>query len=248
VLATTPLTMIGGAGDDTLIGNGEFVGGEAQSSINTKFVVTATGGDVTYRQTTQGGVSTRGFGVNNPNDVGVQGTRGIDGDGANGNPNETLIVKFADGNLAAASASLTLGVYRNSDNGNDYIVEAFYGNESVSAVTGGFGVNGANNLQTVNLNFGGQLFDKVTIRNAQFTNGFGATTFSFVINDINGTSGIPDLNQDTINGFRQGTDKIRINTSIHGQGELDLQSGTGPTASGLASKIETVTTTAPSTR
>jgi Ca2+-binding RTX toxin-like protein len=185
--------IYGGAGDDTITGGSgadklygdtaaptlttiAFVGGEAQTSINTKFAVTATGGGVTYRQTSQGGVSTRGYGVNNPNDVGVQGTRGIDGDGANGNPTETLIVRFADTDLAAVSASLTLGVNKNANNGNDYIVEAFYGITSLGSVTGGFGASGANYLQTVNLDFGGQLFDKVTIRNAQFT-----TTDAFVL-------------------------------------------------------------------
>jgi hypothetical protein len=187
VLAATPLTLIGEAGNDNLTGNGgantiygdsntpdataavAFVGGDLQSSIATNFVVTATGGGVFYRQTSQNGVSTRGFGVFNPNDSGVQGTRGIDGDGANGNPTETLIVKFANNDLAAISASLTLGVNRNTNNGNDYVVEAFYGNTSVGSVSGGFGANGANFLQTVNLDFGGQLFDKVTIRNAQLT-------------------------------------------------------------------------------
>jgi Ca2+-binding RTX toxin-like protein len=177
-------TITGGSGADKLYGDTAaptlttiaFVGGEAQTSINTKFAVTATGGGVTYRQTSQGGVSTRGYGVNNPNDVGVQGTRGIDGDGANGNPTETLIVRFADTDLAAVSASLTLGVNKNANNGNDYIVEAFYGITSLGSVTGGFGANGANYLQTVNLDFGGQLFDKVTIRNAQFT-----TTDAFVL-------------------------------------------------------------------
>jgi Ca2+-binding RTX toxin-like protein len=185
--------IYGGAGDDTITGGSgadklygdtaaptlttiAFVGGEAQTSINTKFAVTATGGGVTYRQTSQGGVSTRGYGVNNPNDVGVQGTRGIDGDGANGNPTETLIVRFADTDLAAVSASLTLGVNKNANNGNDYIVEAFYGITSLGSVTGGFGASGANYLQTVNLDFGGQLFDKVTIRNAQLT-----TTDAFVL-------------------------------------------------------------------
>jgi Ca2+-binding RTX toxin-like protein len=185
--------IYGGAGDDTITGGSgadklygdtaaptlttiAFVGGEAQTSINTKFAVTATGGGVTYRQTSQGGVSTRGYGVNNPNDVGVQGTRGIDGDGANGNPTETLIGRFADTDLAAVSASLTLGVNKNANNGNDYIVEAFYGITSLGSVTGGFGASGANYLQTVNLDFGGQLFDKVTIRNAQFT-----TTDAFVL-------------------------------------------------------------------
>ena len=432
-----PLTISGGAGNDILSGGpgadviyGDsatntvaFVGGEAQASINTKFIVTATGGGVAYRQTSQGGVSTRGYGVNNPNDQGVQGTRGIDGDGANSNPIETLIVQFADGSLSAISASLTLGVNRNVANGNDYVVEAFYGNTSVGSVTGGFGANGANYLQTVNLNFGGQLFDKVTVRNAQLTTdafvlsaasfetvnkvvggndtflisnardafgdiinggfgtdtvknvttaetvvltdfrttgvlgtqtvfgveqfdgngkseirgrdaafdsgqetdlldftgitfidvttinlrsgndklingntaltinggsgndeiwggigggtlngeagadtltggtaatnlnggagadilnvGVGATTFTFLINDINGTLASPALNEDTVNGFRQGTDKIRIDTSIYGQGQLTVINGTGPTASGVASKIVTDTTTNP---
>jgi len=215
--------IYGGAGDDTITGGSgadklygdtaaptlttiAFVGGEAQTSINTKFAVTATGGGVTYRQTSQGGVSTRGYGVNNPNDVGVQGTRGIDGDGANGNPTETLIVRFADTDLAAVSASLTLGVNKNANNGNDYIVEAFYGIKSLGLVTGGFGANGANYLQTVNLDFGGQLFDKVTIRNAQFT-----TTDAFVLS----AASFQTVDETTI-----GNDTFRIQNGQVNTGDL----------------------------
>ena len=215
--------IYGGAGDDTITGGSgadklygdtaaptlttiAFVGGEAQTSINTKFAVTATGGGVTYRQTSQGGVSTRGYGVNNPNDVGVQGTRGIDGDGANGNPTETLIVRFADTDLAAVSASLTLGVNKNANNGNDYIVEAFYGITSLGSVTGGFGANGANYLQTVNLDFGGQLFDKVTIRNAQLT-----TTDAFVLS----AASFQTVDETTI-----GNDTFRIQNGEVNTGDL----------------------------
>ena len=215
--------IYGGAGDDTITGGSgadklygdtaaptlttiAFVGGEAQTSINTKFAVTATGGGVTYRQTSQGGVSTRGYGVNNPNDVGVQGTRGIDGDGANGNPTETLIVRFADTDLAAVSASLTLGVNKNANNGNDYIVEAFYGITSLGSVTGGFGASGANYLQTVNLNFGGQLFDKVTIRNAQLT-----TTDAFVLS----AASFQTVDETTI-----GNDTFRIQNGEVNTGDL----------------------------
>ncbi|WP_295579127.1 hypothetical protein [uncultured Lamprocystis sp.] len=176
-------TIIGGAGGDSIDGKGgadtldgddplattAFTGGEAQTSINTKFTVTATGGGVAYRQSSQGGVSTRGFGVSNPNDNGVSASRGIEGDGANSHPVETLIVKFADPDKVAVSATLTLGLNGVGAAGDPgYKIVAYYGDTEVGTVEGS--LPGATGLLTaVDLSFNGALFDKVTIENTHST-------------------------------------------------------------------------------
>jgi Ca2+-binding RTX toxin-like protein len=67
--------------------------------------------------------------------------------------------------------------------------------------------------------------------------GTGADRFSFLIADINGTAGNPSLNEDTVHDFAQGVDLIHINTSVYGQGALAVIPGTGPTATGAASRI-----------
>jgi hypothetical protein len=117
------------------------------------------------------------------------------------------------------------------------------GDDTMSAGVGGGTLNGEAGVDTLTggtaattLN-GGASADILTA-------GAGATIFSFLIADINGTAGNPSLNQDTVNGFRQGTDKIRINTvATYGQGALAVVTGTGPTATGAASRIVTDTTT-----
>lgn len=176
------------------------------ATVNNTFTITSStpgstpvgGSPVSYRPTDQGGVSEAGFGVAVGNDISVQGSRGIDGDGARGAFTEQLAVTFVNTNTAAVSGTITLGVNKNANNGNDYVVEAFYGNTSVGSVTaGGFGGNGANFLQTVNLDFGGQLFDRVTIRNAQFT-----TTDAFVLS----AASFQTVDETTI-----GNDTFRIN-------------------------------------
>jgi Ca2+-binding RTX toxin-like protein len=60
--------------------------------------------------------------------------------------------------------------------------------------------------------------------------GVGATTFNFAIADTNNA-------EDQVFGFRKGTDKIRLNTSIYGQGQLAVVAGSSPSGTGASSQI-----------
>ena len=60
--------------------------------------------------------------------------------------------------------------------------------------------------------------------------GVGATTFNFVIADTNNA-------EDQVFGFRKGTDKIRLNTSHYGQGQLAVVAGSSPSGTGASSQI-----------
>lgn len=128
----------------------------------------ATAASVSYRATTQGGISTAGFGVSLPNDNGISAGRGIDGDGANGAVTEQLELELPSGKLAARG-EITLGLNVVSAAGDPgYVIEAYNGSTLVGSVTGTLtGVT--NSLVTVPLNFGNAPFNRVTIRNSHQT-------------------------------------------------------------------------------
>jgi Ca2+-binding RTX toxin-like protein len=220
VLATTPLTLIGEAGNDTLTGNGgantiygdsdtpdattalsftpasTVTGAGNSRTVATNFTLTATGGSFVNRTTSQGGVSEAGYGVFNLNDSGVPRSRGIDGDTANGNATEQLAITFVNTNTAAVSATVVLGVNTNTfTTNNDYIIEGFNNGASLGTITLPMLTGGPNTLTPITVNFGNQLFDELQVRN------FLGTEAAFVIssatfNTVDETS----FGNDTING------------------------------------------------
>ena len=128
----------------------------------------ATPAAISYRATTQGGVSTAGFGVSLPNDSGSSAGRGIDGDGANGALTEQLDLEVPSGKFAARG-EVTLGLNIVSAAGDPgYVIEAYNGSTLVGSVTGTL-TGATNSLVTIPLNFGNAPFNRVTIRNSHQT-------------------------------------------------------------------------------
>jgi hypothetical protein len=219
---TTAETLVGNGGSDLLFGAGAsdrlfgdgqsstgatltqlgFTAGAPLATIAQTFAITAAGGSLAYRTTDQGGVSEAGFGVSNNNDNGVQGTRGIDGDGANGNPVETLKLAFVDADLVATSATVTLGINRNeAQAGPSYIIKAFNGADKVGEITGTL-TGGPNSLTSVTLDFQGQVFDRIEISNTH------ATSDAFVLSAFSAqTADKATIGNDTLFGFA-GADEL----------------------------------------
>jgi Ca2+-binding RTX toxin-like protein len=112
------------------------------------------------------------------------------------------------------------------------------GNDTMSAGVGGGTLKGEAGTDTLT---GGTTATATTLNGGAradiLTAGTGATTFDFLIADINSTLINPTLNQDSVFGFTSVTDKIQLNTSVYGQGALDVVIGTGPSGTGGLSEI-----------
>jgi hypothetical protein len=166
------------------------------------FTLTASG-NVAARPTAQGGISVIGYGVAQSPDPGVAQSRAIDGSGG---VKEILRAALNNGQDAvSATVTLTVGV-NSADAGPSYEVVAFLGDTQVGSVsgsmTGGYGTS-----TNVNLDFGGQLFDRIEIRATHSTN----DTFS-----------LTGLSARTVNPAAIGDDKL-----IGGGGDDELFGGFG---------------------
>lgn len=136
------------------------------------------GSVVSYRATTQAGVSTAGFGVSVGNDSGTPNSRGIDGDGARGAYTEQLLFTLLTPYSRAWSGNFVLGLNRVSAPGNPaYSIEAYRSGVLVGTVSGEIpGV--VNALLEVPFSFGGMEFDSIAIKNTHLTED------SFVVNAL----------------------------------------------------------------
>lgn len=239
---TTFETLIGNGGSDLLFGAGAsdrlfgdtqqstlttlgFTAGQSLAAIGQSFVITASGGTLIYRDKDQTGVSEAGFGVENKNDSGVEASRGIDGDGANGNVYERLNVSFADTGLVATSATITLGVNRNTNlDGPSYRITAYFEGVEVGSVTGTL-TGGPNSTSPVTLNFDGQAFDRIQIQNTH------TTSDAFVLSAVSAqTAAKASFGNDTLFGFA-GDDTLSGGLGndylVGGAGDDALDGGTG---------------------
>ncbi|WP_013322187.1 calcium-binding protein [Gloeothece verrucosa] len=173
--------------------------GTSVATVDNTFILTAStpgatpagGAKVAYRAVDQTGVSEAGFGVNVANDTGVSDARGIDGDGSRGAYIEQLDVgltlELMNQNTVATAGTITLGVNSNNTSlaGPGYQIDAYYGNTLIGTVVGML-TGGPNSLSQVSLDFDGQPFNRVTVRNTErTTDAFVISAASFsTINDV----------------------------------------------------------------